>query len=367
MFHYNKTSGIHTFELQANISFEDYQSIRETLCRLSAETSKRFFPKNNFQKYELYADCGLSIFLNAHFIKLVVNASRLIDPDNILGLYRPENAPPIRLLSLLSGLLETFLPDEISAMLSISRIDYTIDSFLPSDEHVLLLIKLAKKNGLPRGFMETYSAKIQNSPDFNRHFSYNASHTSGSCHVTLYAKHKQLFTRKNIPQNILSTTDGLLRAEISCVYPKNTFLLWQPDEWKDLFYPETLLAAYQNVIPQLFPYGIYLKSPLTKNLLEKQYSRQRSLKKNLLKFLDNVITSHSFHKGYILMKNKNIPKKILLDAFYTVGVNPVTIAVNDKISLLPSIYCLLGLPNPYDTAEKKLLEYIAKTLSFSYD
>ncbi|MCI9175846.1 MAG: hypothetical protein HFH49_13065 [Lachnospiraceae bacterium] len=107
------------------------------------------------------------------------------------------------------------------------------------------------------------------------------------------------------------------------------------------------MSVYQDTIPKLFPYGDYLKSPLAKEILEVRYKNKRALKKRILEYLDNNITYHSFHNGYKLMKDKNIPRKTLLEAFYNAGVNPVTIAVNDKISRLPSIYSILGLLNPY--------------------
>lgn len=360
--YYNRTSGIHTFELQCGLCFEEYQPIRETLFQLSKETSKRFFPQNNFQKCELYSDHGLSIFLNSHLIRLIINPSRLIDTDNLIGLYAPEHCsiPFEELLCMLSSLLETFLPEEIFSRLFVRRIDYTIDSFLPSEEHVLLFLKLAKKNGLPRGFQETYPARIRNSPDFNRKFSYDVSHTSGAYHVTLYAKHQQLYTRKNIPQDMLDATMGLLRTEISCIYPQNAFPDMQPDELEYLFHSENLLSIYQDIIPKLFPYGTYLKSTLAKEMIETHYKNQRTLKKHILKYLDNNITYHSFHNGYKLLQNKNIPKKTLLETFYTIGVNPVTIAINDKVSWVPSIYTILGLDNPYKTIESNLILNLKK-------
>lgn len=357
MFNFHRNSGIHTFELRCSLCREEYLAIRENLYFLSRETHSRFFCKNNCCKCNIYSDYGISILLNPNFIKLTINPSRLREPDDLIGLYSPGqcNISPTELSRLLSPFLKTFLPETISSCLYISRIDYTIDSLLPSDEHVLLMIKLAKKNGLPRGFEETYTAKIRNSPDFNDKFSYDVTHSSGTYQVTLYAKHKQLFTRKNIPQDMLDGTEGLLRAEISCFYPKETIPLWQNEELENLFDSQRLISTYQTIIPKLFPYGVYLKSPLAKKIIEKQYKNQRTLKKHLLKFLDNIITRHSFHNGYKLLKSKNIPKKILLESFYSAGVNPVTISVNDNIKYLPSIYTVLGLDNLYDTIESDLI------------
>ncbi len=349
MFHCNRTLGIHTFELQCDLHFEEYQHVRETLYHLSKEASKRFFPQKNFQKCELYSDQGLSIFFNPRQIKIIVNPSRLIDPEDVIGLYAPDlcYVPVAEMFFLLISFFETFLTDEIVSRLFVKRMDYTIDAFLPSEEHVLLYIKLAKKNGLPRGFQETYPAHVRNSPDFNEKFSYDVSHSSGTYHVTLYAKHQQLYGRKNIPQDTLDNTKGLLRTEISCIYPKNIFPSIYDEELESLFHSANLMSVYQDTIPKLFPYGSYLKSPLAKEILEARYKNKRALKKHILEYLDNNITYHSFHNGYKLMKDKNIPRKTLLEAFYNAGVNPVTIAVNDKISRLPSIYSILGLLNPY--------------------
>jgi len=358
MLKFNKNTGIHTFELQCRLCYEEYLSIHERLYSLSKETFSRFFRSGKHYKCEIFSNHGISIILNSHYIQFIINPSRLIEPDNFIGLYSTKqcDTSPTELPQLLSPYFETFLSKEICSCLYISRIDYTIDSFLPSDEHVLLAIKLAKKNGLPRGFEETYPAKIRNSPDFNNSYSYDISHTNGAYQITLYAKHKQLFTRKDIPQDMLSSTEGLLRAEISCLYPPNALPFQYNEELMDLFDSERLMSIYQNTIPRLFPYGIYLKSPSAKELIEKQYNNQRTLKKHLLELLNNIITYHSFHNGYKLLKNKNIPKKALLESFYSTGINPVTIGINDRIPCLPSLYSLLGLQNPYQDSERRLME-----------
>ncbi|NBH15625.1 hypothetical protein D3Z36_16050 [Lachnospiraceae bacterium] len=365
----HQNTGIHTFELQCRLCYGEYLSIRERLYALSKETSSRLFRSGKHYKCEIFSNHGISAFLNAHYIKLIINPSRLTEPGNFIDLYSAEqcDASPAGLPHMLSQYLGAFLPAEICQRLCISRIDYTIDSFLPSDGHVLLMIKLAKKNGLPRGFEETYPAKIRNSQNFNNSFSYDISHTSGEYQITLYAKHKQLFTRKDIPQDMLSSTEGLLRAEISWFCPPSAIPFWHNEELGDFLGSGRLLSIYQNVVPRLFPYGVYLKSPLVKEFIEKSYKNQRTMKKHLLGLLDNIITYHSFHNGYKLLKNKNIPKKALLESFYSVGINPVTIGINEKIPCLPSLYSLLGLQNPYQESEKNLLARLEKQNFLNYD
>lgn len=368
MFDFYRNSGIHTFELECPLCYDLYQTMRENLFILSRAASSRFFRKGNYYKCEAYSEHGISILLNPSLLKLIINPSRLIKADDFIGLYAPNrhNVIPKELPHKLRPYLEPFLPYEIYPRLSVSRVDYTIDVLLPSDKYVLLMIKLAKKNGLPRGFEETYPAKIRNSPNFNNSFSYDVSHTSGAFRVTLYAKHKQLLSRKNIPQNMLDGTEGLLRSEVSCRFAKNDIPFCQDKGLDNLFTPERLISIYQDAIPQLFPYGAYLKSPMAKALIAKYYHRQRTLKKHLLDFLDSIITCHSFHDGYKRLRNKNIPKKTLLESFYNIGVSPVTIAVNDKIPCLPSIYSLLHLPNPYAELEKSMAD-IEKQDPFHYN
>lgn len=348
MTNFNKKSGIHTFELQCGLTCEQSQIITDSLFSLSADARRRCFYPRNFLKCCAFSDKGLTIFACHHLLKLTVNPSRLTDSSNMLGLYDPERRgiAPSEILARLVPLLRLFLPEATISSLYISRADYTIDALLPSDEHALLMIKLAKKNGMPKGFRETYPADIRNAPDFNDSYSYNVSRKDGAYRFNLYSKHKQLSAgRKNIPADMLDQSDGLLRAEISCSYPKNMLPLWQGDAFAELFDPENLLSLYGDILPKLFPYGTHFKSPVAKKMIEGKYKNQRALKKHLLNFLDIVIKYHSFHDAYKKFNNKNILKKDLLDAFYSMGINPVTIAINDKITLLPSIYVILGLNN----------------------
>lgn len=355
---FKRTPGIHTFEIQCELTYEQFLDIKDILYSLSCNTGSRCFSQNNFLKCTIFSNQGMTVFINSHLLKITINPARLIDPDNIAGLYnfRKCGSDPSSLLMKLILLLESFLPESILLQLYISRIDYTIDAYLPSDEHVLLMIKLAKKNGLPKGFRETYSAKIRNAPSFNNAYSYNVSRKDKTYSVTLYAKHKQLSSsRKNIPANVLEKTEGLLRAEITCLYHKNILPLWQKEAFSENFDIDNILATYENVLPKLFPYGTYLKSTVAREILEKQYMNKRTWKKHLLNFLNIIIKYNSFHGAYLKFNNKNILKKDLLNAFYSIGINPVTIAINDKISFLPSIYTILGVHHPFEAAEKSIL------------
>ena len=349
MTNFKRNFGIHTFEVQCGLTYEQFLDIKDTLYSLSHDMGSRCFPQNNFLKCTIFSNQGLTVFINSHLLKITINPARLINPNDIIGLYnfRECCSNPSGLIMQLLPCLESFLTESILPQLYISRIDYTADTFLPSDEHVLLMIKLAKKNGLPKGFQETYPAKYRTAPDWNNSASYNVSRKDGSCRVNLYSKHIQLSAgRKNIPADILEQSEGLLRTEISCAYPQNMLSFWQEETFSELSDPENLFSVYEDILPKLFPYGTYLKSTAVRDKIEKKYKNQRTWKKHLLNFLDIVIKYHSFHDAYKRFSNKNILKRDLLDAFYSINVNPVTIAVNDKISMLPSIYAILGLKSP---------------------
>lgn len=349
MTNFKRNFGIHTFEIQCRLTYEQFLGIKDKLYSLSHDMGSRCFLQNNFLKCTIFSNQGLTVFIDRHLLKITINPARLINPNDIIGLYnfRECCSNTSSLIMQLLLCLESFLTESILPQLYISRIDYTADAFLPSDEHVLLMIKLAKKNGLPKGFQETYPAKYRTAPDWNNSASYNVSRKDGSCRVNLYSKHIQLSAgRKNIPANILEQSKGLLRTEISCAYPSNMLSFWQEETFSELSDPENLFSVYEDILPKLFPYGTYLKSPTVRDKIEKKYKNQRTWKKHLLNFLDIVIKYHSFHDAYKRFSNKNILKRDLLDAFYSINVNPVTIAVNDKISMLPSIYAILGLKSP---------------------
>lgn len=349
MENFKRNTGIHTFEIQCGLTYEQFLAVKDALYSISCDMGSRCFPQNNFLKCTAFSDHGLTVFFSSRLLKLTVNPSCLLNSSDILGLYHLEkySTSLLEMLLRLIRFLELFLPENILPTLSISRADYTIDTFLPSDEHVLLMIKLAKKNGLPKGFRETYPAKYRMAPDWNNSASYNVSRKDGSFCVNLYSKHVQLSaSRKNIPADILEQSEGLLRTEISCAYPQNVLPFWQEETFSELFDPENLFSVYEDILPKLFPYGTYLKSSAVKDKIEKEYKNQRTWKKHLLNFLDIVIKYHSFHDAYKRFNNKNILKSDLLDAFYSIDVNPVTIAINDKISILPSIYAILGLKSP---------------------
>lgn len=357
----NRNTGIHTFELRCNLSLEQFSAIKDSLYNLCENYSKPFYPVNDYYhsyKCDVFSDYGLGILLCTNLLKLTVNPSRLTDHNDIIGLFdaKDDFSHITEIFQILTSYLDDFLPPELFQCLVISRIDYTVDAFLPSDEHVLLMIKLAKKHGLPRGFQDTYPAKIRNLKNFNNSYSYNISRKDGAYRVTLYAKHKQLAdSRKNIPDDLLDNTVGLLRAEISCSCSTN---LLDTDAVSYQLSHDALLNVYHDIFPKVFPYGTYLISPKAKSLIEEQYRNKRTIKKHLLKFLDIIIEHHTVHQAYQIFDNKNILKKDLLERFYNIGLNPVTIAVNDKIKYMPSIYFILGLENPYLPHERKLLSYL---------
>lgn len=348
---FNRNSGIHTFELQCDSTYEQSQDIKDALFSMGMEMQRRCFYRNGNLKCCAFSDNGLTVFISRCLLRLAVNPSRLISPSDILGLYSLEKcgASPSEILARLLPPLRLFLPENVLPALYISRADYTIDASLPSDAHVLMMIKLAKKNGLPKGFRETYPASVRNAPDFNDSYSYNVSRKDGAYRVSLYSKHRQLSDcRKGIPKNILNQSEGLLRTEISCAYPKNTLPLWQEETFSNLFDPENLLSIFEDIMPKLFPYGTHFKSSAAKDIIEREYKNRRALKKHLLNFLDIVIKYHSLHGAYGRFQNKNLLKKDLLRAFYSIDVNPVTIAVNDMISCLPNIHAILGLKKSYE-------------------
>lgn len=353
-----RNTGIHTFELQCRLSYEQFLYIKDALYYLCEDYRKRFFQTNDYYhsyKCALFSDYGIGILLRSRLLKLTVNPSRLMNPDNIIGLLNTKYCAVsmAELYHCLAPYLDGFLPPELFQHLVISRIDYTIDAWLPSDEFVLLMIKLAKKQGLPRGFKNTYTASIRNSEKFNDSYSYDISRSDGSYCIRLYAKHKQLTSgRKDIPEQLLNKTIGLLRAEISCScythITDTSAVSYQLSH-------ENLLKVYHDIFPGVFPYGTYLISSKAKSLLEKYYQNQRTLKKHILAFLNIVTEHHTFHQAYQLFGNKNILKKDLLELFYNTGINPVTIAVNDIITYMPSIYLALGLDDPYMSQELSLI------------
>lgn len=360
-----RTVGIHTFELEYRLSKEEYQFIKNVLFNLCNGTAQTIYKdKYNCYKCNLYANEGILIFVNVYSLKLIINPSRIINSNDIMGLYAPEEdlATHKYFSTKLLNKLETILPNDIIANLYISRMDYTIDVYMPSDEHVLLMIKLAKKNGLPKGFKETFPSHCRNAENFNRSFSYDISHTRRHYNFKLYAKHKQLLAcRKNLAQVQLDSANGVLRAEISCRHNENTMFLWNCNESITYFSLATLNELYNEIIPKIFPYGVYLKSSIAKKKLKELYKNERTLQKYLLLYLANIYNYHSFHGAYQKLNTKNILKKDILYAFYSNGINPITIALNDDICCIPSIYTLLGLNNCHAIEETELFN----TLKYS--
>lgn len=336
--------GIHTFELSQQLTSPVCEDLKSILYDLSRQLDKRAY-KSTFY---LYTENGITIsFRQYSMIKIIINPSRLLNPDDIIGLYHSDTKTPVEnITNIVHKYLQTFIySDTILSGFRISRIDYTIDAHLPSNEHVLLMIKQAKKLGLPRGFQDTYPAKIRNSPDFNDKYSYDITHTDKAYGFTLYAKHLQLVEeRKNIPPDILRQAEGLIRAEFSqkCIWE---LFSGPPEEIQELFSSDAVFSCFKNFLPRIFPHGKFVKSSQAKQVLQEHFHTERSLCRCLMQYLDIIIKTHNFWGSYKMLKNKNFTRKELLEKFYLCGINPVTIAVNEKISQLPDIYSLLNISN----------------------
>lgn len=113
MTNFKRNFGIHTFEIQCRLTYEQFLGIKDKLYSLSHDMGSRCFLQNNFLKCTIFSNQGLTVFISSRLIIITMNPTRLIDPDNIIGLYnsRECETDPSNLLIQLLPCLELFVPD----------------------------------------------------------------------------------------------------------------------------------------------------------------------------------------------------------------------------------------------------------------
>lgn len=353
----NIEKGIHTFELERKLDNHEYVFLKDYFYNDSKEKYKVF----RASKYELvckkYADIGLKISLfsiphTGKKIRLIVNPIKLMNHDDRIHIAISS----INVWSMLYQLNTMINPiDNLTIEdFSITRIDFTINSYFKSDQFVLLMIKLLKKAHYPDSYEETYSHRIKKLIHYNESNSLCISHKYSGLRLSFYNKKQQLINIGADEQSI-EQANGILRSELSFKCNSLQLLLdnhcdsWLPTSQllHNILISDVSQIFIQSLEP-IFPHGVYIKSSLVENKIKSSFNINNTRHiSQMINLVESIKHQHSYVRGYRkCLENSEIKTlKLVMDLFNLIGISPITIAVNDNIDMFPSLYFVLGLFN----------------------
>ena len=167
---------IHTFEMNIQIKYDEYMSIKNTLYNIQHEfpgsiynKTKNVLASNQFSYYGIYLNLIKSKFLPS-YLKIEVNPATLLTGYNAYQIFQVSEdnirAVKERINDILSILRTSFSFDNMS----VSRIDLCVNIDMENSDIITSYIRLFKKSYIPKGFIrDKFDATFNNYKDKNKH------------------------------------------------------------------------------------------------------------------------------------------------------------------------------------------------------
>lgn len=214
---------IHTFEVSAMLTNENYYKIQE---ELKLKDRSKWKALTNGMEYWGLSDKGILINMHqvkkkgfySYYIIYRISARRVIDNDNFVGLFN------IKKYNELEEKVNEILKDKCSYLpklkkCKLKRLDFCINAKLDNQEQVKAYIKTVKRANIPPKLKlrESYDKTAKRKKPTKGDFTVNSDRY---IEISIYNKYHQMKNEKIFPTEELEKSKNIVRIEIRCMEGK---------------------------------------------------------------------------------------------------------------------------------------------------
>lgn len=352
----------HTIHLFQKLNGKAYSILFEALREISRKNHSKYYKDANGRYYfELFQANGLTLFMRQttlksgrkyHAIELIMNPIRLLEPEEYITLADTSKAYDIynSFEKLLAPLMKEIQKKQTHYKLqldlldaySVKRIDFAINF---RSEHANYYMELIKRANIPNGFAlgRKYDDRSKRQIPYKHSFYLlKIARQSKKRSITINCYNKTQHLRE---EKLPFRYDGYdtIRFEVQCGYnkvyrlikddsaqlSKNNYAQWLREDISI----RVLLHYYKKSIGL----GNYYTFPEAKRRISNLNDVSYKKKEKLVRTLEVISEKRGIWKARQHSFNKVDFDKLVNDLL-DIGINPVTIPLNWKVSYLPNLY-----------------------------
>jgi len=270
-------------------------------------------------------------------IKLHVNPSKVLELDDLIKLWKPNEKNIAESLTKLDELVDSYFNSEHEIEdFRLTRIDFTKNVRLDDEEKVSAYIKALYNIRKVKGFSPKYGRSEEWYDDDN---SFDLEGNSNGVEFTAYDKAAALKNRKEKAERI-EKAKGLLRLEVKLTTQKAIRSYTDEDNTvkRIIDLCKQSREIFMDTFLRVVPFGdLYKKDKVVKIIHENVTDKY--LKRKMLLLLDLIPKKKSLHQAQKALNDRNIER--ILEEFYRHNVSPVTLSKRHKVKHLKSLYTFL--------------------------
>jgi len=332
----------HTFELRKEVNSNEFNYWRNRV-----KDGKKF--DNDDSKDFSYVKNGITVWFHGterrHWIKLIVNPSRVLGMDDVVKLWKPDSKNRKELIYRLDCFYKHYFNSNYKLNdFILARFDLTKNLKLDSQDLVTAYIKFLHNIKKVKGFSPKYS---KNDTWHDTDLSFDLEGNSNGVDITAYdkaaaikANMKNMEFKKKEMAKRLEQAEGMLRIEVKLTSQKairkNTFTddteeriikLCKKGEW--------IFGAYLNGV---IPHGDIYKKDKAVEIIEANVA-DKKMKKKMLRLLELIPKKKSLYLAQKEMNDRDM--KEIMHMFDKIDLCPVTISKRQEIKSLKGLHSLV--------------------------
>ena len=325
---------IHTMALDVNPDTNKFQKLRHRAYG-NSESSHRMYNKKGSDTVidTALADKGIKIEYHDGIykkkIRLIINPTTILGGNDIKKLWKPTKDNISKLLKRLKKYINDYFDSKYKLKdFTLTRIDFTVNIDVGSNENVAAYIRVLHNIGKVKGFAPKYD---DNDIGIDKTLSFDLEGNSNGIDFTVYDK-EGASNRKE--------ARGILRVEVRLMKQKtirkHTNTTDISKQIKDLALSSR--SIFLSTFLHIVPHGDYFKKKDVVEVINKNIVKKVP-KKKMLTLLDLIPKKKSLYLAQKEMNDRNIDK--VMKMFAELGVSPVTISKRHNIKHLKSLYSFL--------------------------
>ena len=357
---------IHTIELSMEISYREFQRIKDQLYRQQEQSGgKPWIYKDSCGIYVclLFSGHGINSIrlehnqlVGTYYLRMVVNPRKLIDPRaSYIGILPPEKSSVKKLKKAFSKLFQnTVFENSINAY-QLTRVDLCTNIRCNSNRLFRELVRVLRKLPDPPKYERRFY-KHENKKEANR---YNKHYLRFHCktkELVIYDKTYQV-RNGNLAVGYENLPEGVLRFEIHCErdYIRKLETQFGTDVTTDMLW--RLMQESERLIvdhfSRCFSDARFLQmDDLTDTIMKSAFKEKNKVA--MLELVDHLQRTQSVDKALKKMERAGYSTDGLLDRFDKLGIRPIPLRKNFCSKELPGMVELLRAVS----SQEIILEYI---------
>ena len=337
---------IHTLELTLKLDKKKFQK-QLSLAYKKSEKKNRIYGDKDIHYDKALSSHGIDIEYHGNTyerkIKFIVNPSRVLKGDD-LKLWKPNTENISELIELLENNIDDYFDSEYELdNFKLSRVDFTVNVDVGSNDNVTAYIKVLRNIGKVKGFSPKYK---KNDKRIDKNASFDLEGNSNGIELSIYDKmteikikdEKRKLQKENSRQQ---DAKGILRIEVRLKKQK-TIRLYTSEKYTSKQISELSKQSkhvFLDTFVKVVPYGDYYKIKKAEKLIEDNINRRKPREK-MIQLLRLIPRKKSLYLAQKELNDRKIAR--IMNMFAEINVSPVTISKSIKATHLKSLYSYLA-------------------------